>query len=368
MSTRDFEERIKKLREKAERHGIDGFFIASEPNMRYFTGFSTLAIERLVSAFISTEPVEPILIVPKLEEEKAKKLSFFKDIRSYTDAEGPRRAVGEAIHELNLSEATLGVEDSLPFKFYRMIKEADPSLDVKEASAILNWLRSIKSKGEIELMKRAAYIAVEGVMTGIESIKVGVSELSVAFEIEKEMIKLGGESVPFCLVLSGENSALPHGSTSNRKIKKGDAVIMDVGVTYKGYYADITRTIFVGEINETQRKVYNVVLKAQENAVDFVKPWIKACQVDRKARGVIEEADYGEFFTHRTGHGLGLEVHEEPYITQTNETTLKPRMVFTVEPGIYLHGSFGVRIEDDILVTEDEKEVLTKMPKDLLVV
>ncbi|MBS7635036.1 aminopeptidase P family protein [Candidatus Bathyarchaeota archaeon] len=362
------EERIKKLREKAERHSIDGFFIASEPNMCYFTGFSTLAIERLVSSVISTEPVEPILIIPKLEEEKAKRLSFFKDIRSYTDAEGPSRLVSEVIGELNLTEATLGVEDSLPFKFYRMIREAAPSLEVREASVILNRLRSIKSRGEIELMKRAADIAVRGVRAGIESIKIGVSELSVAFEIEKEMIKLGGESIPFCLVLSGENSALPHGSASNRKIGRGDAVIIDVGVTYKGYYADITRTVFVGEINERQRRVYNVVLKAQEGAIDFVKPWIKACQVDRAARGIIEEAGYGGFFTHRTGHGLGLEVHEEPYITQTNETTLKPGMVFTIEPGIYLHGSFGVRIEDDIVVTEDGREVLTKMPRDLLVV
>lgn len=368
MSAKDFEERIKKLRENAEKHSINGFFIASEPNMRYFTGFSTLAIERLVSAVISTEPMEPILIVPKLDEEKAKKLSFFKDVRSYTDAEGPSRVIGEAIRELNLTEATLGVENSLPFRFYRMIREAAPSLKVKEASMILNRLRSIKSKGEIELMKKSAKIAVRGVGAGIESIKSGVSELSVAFEVEREIIKLGGESVPFCLVLSGENSALPHGSTSDRKIRKGDAVVIDIGVTYKGYHADVTRTVFVGEINEKQRRAYNVVLKAQESAVNFVKPWINACQVDKAARGIIEEEGYGEFFTHRLGHGLGLEVHEEPYITQTNEDALKPGMVFTIEPGIYLHSSFGVRIEDDIVVTEDGREVLTKMPKDLPVV
>jgi Xaa-Pro aminopeptidase len=368
MLIEDFERRIGKLRDMAEEHDIDGFFIVSEPNMRYFTGFSTLAIERLVAAVISTETVEPTLIIPKLEEEKARKSSFFKDIRTYTDAEGPSRVVSEVLKELNLTVATLGVEDSLPFKFYRMIREIAPSLEVKEASAIFDRLRSIKSRSEIEIMRKAADIAVRGIKVGIESIKVGVSELSIALEIERKIIELGGESVPFCLVLSGENSALPHGSTSNRKIKKGDAVVMDIGVTYKGYYADITRTIFVSEVSEEQKRVYNVVLKAQESAVNSVKPWIKAFQVDRVAREIIGKAGYGDLFTHRIGHGLGLEVHEEPYITQTSETMLEPGIVFTIEPGVYLHGSFGVRIEDDILVTEDGKEVLTEMPKDLLIV
>lgn len=368
MLAEEFERRIEKLRCMAEEHDIDGFFIVSEPNMRYFTGFSTLAIERLVAALIPTEPAEPILIIPKLEEEKARKLSFFKDIRIYTDAEGPSRVISEALKDLNLTEATLGVEGSLPFKFYRMIREAAPSLEVKEASMIFEKLRSIKSMSEIEIMRRAADIAVKGIKAGIESIKVGVSELSVALEIERRIIELGGESVPFCLVLSGENSALPHGRTSNRKIRKGDAVVIDIGVTYEGYYADITRTIFVGEISEEERGVYNVVFKAQEKAINSVKPWIKACQVDKTAREIIEEAGYGDFFTHRTGHGLGLEVHEEPYITQTSETMLEPRNVFTIEPGVYLYGSFGVRIEDDIVVTKDGKEVLTEMPRDLLIV
>ncbi|MEM2961279.1 MAG: aminopeptidase P family N-terminal domain-containing protein, partial [Candidatus Bathyarchaeia archaeon] len=171
MSAGDFERRVEKLREMAEKHDIDGFFIASEPNMRYFTGFSTLAIERLVALIISTKPAEPILVIPKLEEEKAKKLSFFKDVRTYTDAEGPGRIVSEIIKELNLTEAVLGVEDTLPFKFYRMIREVAPSLGVKGASAIFESLRSIKSRGEIEVMNRAADITVKGIKAGIESIK-----------------------------------------------------------------------------------------------------------------------------------------------------------------------------------------------------
>jgi len=143
---------------------------------------------------------------------------------------------------------------------------------------------------------------------------------------------------------------------------------MDIGATFKGYYADITRTVFVGEASQKQMRVYDIVLRAQESAVKFVKPQVKACEVDETARKIITEAGYGEFFTHRTGHGLGLEVHEEPYISQTNETTLEPGMTFTIEPGIYLPNKFGVRIEDDVTVTEEGRTVLSKLSKDLLTV
>ena len=296
------------------------------------------------------------------------KLSFFKDTRSYTGAENPATLLGKVVSELNLTKGTLGIESFLPFKFYKMLKEVAPSLEVKEASDIFQKLRSVKSTEEINLMKGAAKIVIKGTKAGIEKVKTGTSELSVAFEIERKIKESGGESVPFCIVLSGENSALPHGSTSKRKIRRGDAVVMDIGATFEGYYADVTRTVFVGEVSQKQRKVYDIVLRAQESAVKFVKPQVKACEVDETARKIITEAGYGEFFTHRTGHGLGLEVHEEPYISQTNETTLEPGMTFTVEPGIYLPNKFGVRIEDDVVVTERGRTVLSKLPKDLLTV
>jgi len=363
-----FEKRLGRLRRLADEQDIEGFFVASEPNMRYFTGFSALAIERLAGIVIPVNAEEPVLIVPKLEEEKAMKFSFFKDIRSYTDAESPAKLLGKVVSELNLTKGTMGIESFLPFKFYRMLKETAPSLEVKEASDIFQKLRSVKSAEEINLMKGAAKIVVKGIKAGIETVKAGTNELSVAFEIERKIKESGGEFVPFCIVLSGENSALPHGSTSKRKIRRGDAVVMDIGATFKGYYADITRTVFVGEASQKQMRVYDIVLRAQESAVKFVKPQVKACEVDETARKIITEAGYGEFFTHRTGHGLGLEVHEEPYISQTNETTLEPGMTFTIEPGIYLPNKFGVRIEDDVTVTEEGRTVLSKLSKDLLTV
>ncbi|MFQ6080631.1 MAG: M24 family metallopeptidase [Candidatus Bathyarchaeia archaeon] len=363
-----FEKRLGRLRKLADEQDIEGFFVTSEPNMRYFTGFSALAIERLAGIVIPVNAKEPVLIVPKLEEEKAMKLSFFKDIRSYTDAENPAKLLGKVVSELNLTKGTVGVESFLPFKFYKMLKGAAPSLEVKEASDIFQKLRSVKSTEEINIMKKAAKIVIKGIKAGIEMVRAGTSELSVAFEIERTIKESGGEFVPFCIVLSGENSALPHGSTSKRKIRRGDAVLMDIGATFKGYYADVTRTVFVEEASQKQRRVYDIVLGAQESAVKFVKPQVKAREVDETARKIITEAGYGEFFTHRTGHGLGLEVHEEPYISQINEITLEPGMTFTVEPGIYLPNKFGVRIEDDVAVTEKGRTVLSKLSKDLLIV
>lgn len=236
--------------------------------MLYFTDFSALAIERLGAIVILVNAMEPVLIVPKLEE-KAMKLSFFKDVRSYTDAENPAKLVDKIIKELNLTKGTLGVESFLPFKFCKMLNEASPSLEAREASEVFQKLRRAKSTDEIDLMKEAARIVIKGIRDGIETIKAGTSELSVAFEIERKIKESGGESVPFCMVLSGENSALPHGSTSNRKIKKGDAVVIDIGATYKGYYSDVTRTVFVGEADQKQRNVYDIVLRAQESTLNY---------------------------------------------------------------------------------------------------
>jgi Xaa-Pro aminopeptidase len=177
-----------------------------------------------------------------------------------------------------------------------------------------------------------------------------------------------GESIPFCLVLSGANSALPHGETSNRKVSEKDIVLMNVGAVYKGYYGDLTRTVFVGEATRKEREIYSVVAEAHEASIKSVKPGIKAEEVDAAARKVIEEARYGEYFTHRTGHGLGLEVHEEPYIARGNEMVLSPGMAFTIEPGIYFFGKFGIRIEDNISVSQSNWKMLSHMPKELTVV
>lgn len=334
-------ERVERLRKLAKEHGIDGFFISSEPNMRYLTGYSSQAFERLLGVVVPVNGEEPVLIVPELEVEKAMNLSSFKDIRSYSDAESPARLLGRVLDELKLARGMFGIEGFLPFRYYEILRKIAPYLEIHEVSDVFRKLRLIKLEGEIDLMKRAAKIAIKGIKAGTETVRIGISELSVAFEIEREIRESGGESVPFCTVLSGKNSALPHGSTSNKEIGWGDAVVMDIGATFDGYYADVTRTFLVGEASQDQREVYDAVLTAQKSAVGSIRPRVKTCDVDAIARRIIAEAGYGKFFTHRTGHGLGLEVHEDPYISQGDETTLEPGMTFTVEPGIYLPNRFG---------------------------
>jgi Xaa-Pro aminopeptidase len=363
-----YAERVKKLKKIGRKAGINVFLINSEKNMRYFAGFSVLSLERFAGIIIPVETQRPILVIPKLETKKAEEHSAFKDIRSYGDSENPAILLKKIIKEQKLEKAFFGVEWTLPFKFCRMLTECSLKIRVEDASSLFSMLRSIKSAEELEKMKKAASIVADGIKAGVDFIQPGVSELSISFEIEKTIKQSGGESVPFCLVLSGSNSALPHGETSNRKIDKKDVVLMDVGAVYEGYYADLTRTVFVGEATKIQRKIYETVLKAQEAAIKTTKPGVKAEQVDMAARKIIEDSGYGKYFTHRTGHGLGLDVHEEPYITIGNKTILKSGMTFTIEPGIYFPGKFGVRIEDDISVSKTQGELLSNLCKEILII
>jgi len=361
-------ERVSELKKIGRKAGIDAFLVNSETNMKYLAGFSTLAIERFAGLIVPVEESTPTVIVPRLEEQKAKEKSAFKEIRSYDDSENPACLLRQIIKENKLEKAVFGVEWTLAFRFYKMLVECSPKIEVKDASAIFSQLRCIKSHEELENIRKAASIVGKGINAGIDFIKPGVSEASISFEIEKTIKENGGESVPFCLVLSGSNSAIPHGETSSKKIMKRDVVLMDVGAVYKGYYADLTRTVFVGQATKKQREIYDIVAEAQEAAIKAVKPSGKAEQVDAAARKIIEKAGYGDYFTHRTGHGLGLEVHEEPYITKDNKTVLQPGMTFTIEPGIYFAGKFGVRIEDNVVVSTKDRKLLSNLSRDLRVI
>ena len=196
-----------------------------------------------------------------------------------------------------------------------------------------------------------------------------MSELEIVAEIEYEMKKKGVEKMSFATtVLAGAKAALPHGTPDQTKVKKGDFVLFDLGVVYNGYCSDITRTVAFGDVRKEHKKVYETVLNAQMAAVDAVKPGMTCSELDKVARNIIQEAGYGEYFTHRLGHGLGISIHEYPSVTETNNLTLKEGMVFTIEPGIYIPGQVGVRIEDDVVVTKTGREVLTKFPKSLQVI
>jgi Xaa-Pro dipeptidase len=367
-SARVFEERMGALKKDGKKAGIDAFLVVSEKNMQYLNGFSALAIERFSGMVIPVDAGLPIVMVPELEETRAKENSAFKEVRSYSDSESPALLLDNVVKEVRLERATFGVEGTLPFRFYRMLVAVSSEIRTVDASEVFSQLRCMKSEEELRMIEKAGGLIAEGIRAGIDFIEAGVSELAISSQIERKIKERGGESVPFCTVLSGANSALPHGDTSARKVGKKDIVLMDVGAVYGGYYGDLTRTVFVGDATRKEREIYHIVAQSQEAAIRTVKPGIKGEEVDASARGVIENAGYGEYFTHRTGHGLGLEVHEEPYIAQGNDTVLKPGMAFTIEPGIYLFGKFGVRIEDNVAVSQTNGRMLSHLSKELLVV
>ncbi|HVP23927.1 MAG TPA: Xaa-Pro peptidase family protein [Conexivisphaerales archaeon] len=358
--------RARRLKKVLAEKGLTGMAVSSTSNMLYLAGIPIQSFERFAALLVPTDS-EPALVLPELEAEKAREQSDIKDVRSYSDESGPSEVIARALTDLKITHGRLGVERTLPFDFCSKILKAAPNLKMEDATGAVMELRLKKEPQELSFMKKAGQIVEKGIQAGVDSIEVGATELQIGFEIEKEIRMLGGEKVPFNAVLAGGNAALPHGESSESKVRKGDCVLMDVSATYHGYYADLSRTVFVGEISSTQRRVYETVLAAQTAAISSIRPGVVAGSLDRKARAVISKAGFGDRFIHRTGHGLGLDVHEDPSITSACPLVLQPGMTFTVEPGIYLPGKLGVRIEDDLLVTDEGGTTLGRCDKEILV-
>ncbi|OGO79438.1 MAG: hypothetical protein A2Y23_06935 [Clostridiales bacterium GWB2_37_7] len=216
-------------------------------------------------------------------------------------------------------------------------------------------------------MRNASHTADKALQNILQNIKAGMTETAVRDMLEAEMKNLGAAGPSFQTIIgSGPNSALCHYGTGDRVLQEGDSLVMDFGCVMDNYCSDMTRTIVIGQASDKFKSVYAILKRAQQNAIDKVKPGVKASEVDYAARKYISDKGYGDYFIHRTGHGIGLEVHEMPYITESSEVILKPGMIFSVEPGIYLNGEFGIRIEDLVMVTEDGAEVLNQFSKELI--
>lgn len=233
-----------------------------------------------------------------------------------------------------------------------------------KASRKLVWeLRRVKDKTELKHMRRAAELTSVGMKTALETVRPGLREYEVAAELECAMRRLGSDGVAFdTIVASGVRSAFPHGGCTDRRIRKDDLVVIDVGAKYRHYRADLTRTVAVGKPTPRQKKIHEIVKAAQEKAFQSVKAGVNACDIDAVARGLIEKEGYGKHFVHSLGHGVGLDIHEPPSLNPENEETLKAGNVVTLEPGIYIVNFGGVRVEDTVLVREDGAERLTETP------
>lgn len=359
--------KLTQLQNYLSENGLDAAFITTPDNVFYFSGFKSNPHERLLGIMVF-QNAEPFLICPKMEMPDAVAAGWQYEVVGHEDTENAWDVVAKTVASRNTNFASLAIEKShLTIDRYEAIQQRYPQLRFSGIDEKVNALRICKDETELVKLRKAAKLADYAIQVGCDAIAEGKTEMEILNTIESA-IKAKGYAMSFdTMVLAGEKAASPHGTPGDRKIQKGDLILFDLGVIYDGYCSDITRTVAFGQPSEEQINIYNTVRKANETAVAAVKPGVRAMDLDKLARDVITDAGYGEYFTHRLGHGLGISVHEFPSITGTNEMILNPGTVFTIEPGIYKTDVAGVRIEDDVIVTNDGFEVLTKFTKELVI-
>lgn len=351
-------DRIKKLRECLGAAGLDSFYVTSPENRYYLSGFSgsagALYID-LESSFLLTDF--------RYIEQAARESPDFEIIR--VDDSYPGAVLDLAKQR---EQKIIGCEsDHLSYIQYLNLKDTLGEIELRALSGLIENLRVCKYDTELECIEEAVRLADNAFSQVLPSVKPGVTERDIAIELDFVMRKMGAEGPAFkIIVASGPRSALPHGVASGRAIQAGDLVTFDFGAVYRGYHSDMTRTVVIGQSGVKQKLIYSIVLEAQMKALATIRAGVKASEVDRAARSVIEDRGYGVYFGHSTGHGLGLNIHEKPRLSSRDHTVLSAGMVVTVEPGIYVPEWGGVRIEDTVVVENNGCRVLTRTPKDIL--
>ncbi|MCA9968869.1 MAG: aminopeptidase P family protein [Anaerolineales bacterium] len=363
-------ERLQRLKDEILSNGLDGIVLMPGPNMTYISGIHTHVSERPILLFVPADD-DPAIVIPTLEAMKARDAGIPEArIFGWSDEEGYTGAFQQACAHLELSDYLLGVE-ALHMRVleFELLKRYAPGLQTAHAEPLLMTLRLVKDAGELAAMETAVAVAEKAMQRLLPRIQIGMTEKQVAALLTQELLAGGADSIAFGpIVSSGPNSASPHAVPTTRRLQAGDLLVIDWGCFVNGYPSDITRTFAVGEIDAESRRIYETVRLANEQGKRAAAPGATGRDVDRAARDVIADAGYGAYFIHRTGHGLGLEIHEPPFMMQANETPLAPGNVFTVEPGIYLPGKGGVRIEDNVVVTADGCRSLTSFSRALMTV
>ena len=364
------EKRLHKLTESILAHGLDGVALVPGPNLTYISGIHTHLSERPIVLFLPADDAAA-MIVPQLEADKAAAAGIPGErIFSWSDEEGYTGAFQQACAHLELSDYLLGVE-ALRMRVLEleMLQRYAPGLATAHAEPILDGLRLRKDEAELDAMQRAAEVAEAAMDALLPRLKLGLSEKQVAAMLTAELLAAGAEAPSFTPIVSaGPNGASPHAVPTGRPLQKGDMVVIDWGALVDGYVSDITRTFAMGEVGEEMKLIYDVVRAANEAGKKAVRPGVTGQDIDRAARTVIDNAGYGDYFIHRTGHGLGMETHEHPSLVAGNSDPLPVGAVFTVEPGIYLPGRGGVRIEDDVILTADGHRSLSGFSRELITI
>jgi Xaa-Pro dipeptidase len=357
------EERQNRLQKLMQKEDIDCLVLAPGVDMFYTSGVQIKPSERLHAVILPQEGEQQFLC-PSFEESRISKVLKNGTTRIWDEDENPFSLLAEILKELNLDKKEIALDNKLWFEWFLKIKNNLPKANFHDCTAIVQKARLTKSPLEIKIMKRASKIAAEAIIAVQEEAEVGMTETDLQEMIQKELSKEKEAEQSFAIIQSGENTAYPHLSSTGKKLQKGEPLLIDAGPVYKGYIGDVTITSVVG--NEPSKRfleIYDIVYEANRTAHKASREGAKAESVDQAARKVINNAGYGDYFTHRLGHGLGLEVHEAPYMVEGNKLVLKEGMCHTIEPGIYIEGEFGIRIEDDVVVRKDQCEFLYEVPR-----
>lgn len=351
--------RIADLRSHFIEWGIDSFLFFNMNNIRYLTGFS--GSEGVL--FVGPRDKAHLLVDGRYTTQAGRETTGL-DLVHMTDSVDNIAAL--LTHE---QSGVIGFEDVfLNVQLYGRIKAKNRGIKFKPLSGKIDLLRALKDNHEITCIRKAANIAANALHAVLPIIRAGISERDIALELEYRMRKGGADKVAFdTIVASGPRGALPHARAGSRKLKAGDTVVMDYGAVYKGYHSDETCTFFIERVESGLKEVYGLVKEAHDRAISAVSIGRSCREIDLAARDLIAQKGWDRYFTHGTGHGVGLDIHEAPRVTFKSEQLLEAGMVLTIEPGIYLPGKWGIRIEDTIWVTGGKAEILTKVPKELTV-
>ncbi|MER6031272.1 aminopeptidase P family protein [Streptomyces sp. NPDC001851] len=362
----DYGARMERAARSAADAGLAGLLVAPGPDMVWLTGYTPTAVTERLTVLVLAPGRDPVLVVPTLEAPDAEHAvgASALTLRDWTDGKDPY-AVTAALLD---GHGRFGISDNTWAMHLLGLQRALPDTSYASLTDALPMLRAVKDAAELDLLA-AAGAAADATFEEIRKVPfAGRRESEVGRDLAGLLRRFGHEQVDFTIVGSGPNGANPHHEVGDRVVRHGDMVVLDFGGLKDGYGSDTTRTVHVGEPTEEERRVHDIVREAQEAGYQAVRPGVACQEVDRAARAVITDAGYGAYFVHRTGHGIGVTTHEPPYMIEGEEQPLVPGMCFSVEPGIYLPGRFGVRIEDIVTVTEDGGRRLNNTTRDMVIV
>jgi Xaa-Pro aminopeptidase len=353
-------DRLRALRAAMEETGVDLAVVGPSSNLRYLLGFRSLAVDRITVLLVTGDSA--IMLLPDFDVDEFVETTGFESCIGWRDKSGPQGSIREAFQRLEppMRDPVVVIDDDLPFVFLALLADHLGDRRPRTLSDLLAPLRAVKAEDEQQQISSAGEIVSLGIDFALEAARPGASEAQLAAEIEAALRDEGAETADFVLVAAGEGSAAPHHQAGARQLRREEPVLFDLAVRFQGYFADITQQVFLGEPPEEYRNAYEVVRRAQDLAVQATVPGATAHDIDLVARKVIVDAGLGELCGPRTGHGVGLDVHEPPSLVEGNVEPLRAGNVVTVEPGVYIRGRFGIRIEDTVLVTNDGPVRLTR--------